>query len=235
MKLTDRLVRKYYHLKKKFGWSSFYTPTPDTARGLKFAFRQTRNLSGDYYEFGLFEGYSFYRAIRFGRKTNFSMNFFGFDSFAGLPEVVGIDTGWRFKRGQYFCSLDQVKANLQSKGCLDKRVHLVKGFFSDSLKDQVVLAKLPLDKAKVVLIDCDLYESTKDVLNFIYPYLQTGTVILFDDWNCFEADDNKGERKAWREFLVKHPNIRTSLKGYFGWHGAIFEIAIARFNPEVHH
>jgi hypothetical protein len=224
MKLSDRLVRKYYHLKKKFGWHSFYTPTPDTTRGLKNAFGQTRNLVGDYYEFGLFEGYSFYRAIKLGKRSIGRQNFFGFDSFEGLPEIKGIDAGWRFKQGQYCCSLEQVQENLRSKGCLGKNVYLIKGFFDESLKNKSKLETLPLGKAKVVLIDCDLYESTKDVLDFMFPYLQTGTRILFDDWNCFESDDQKGERRAWKEFLAEHPQIKATFEGYFGWHGAIFLI-----------
>ncbi len=222
MRLSDRLVRKYYHLKKKLGFPSFFTPTPDTARGLKQAFKQTKNLVGDYCEFGLFEGYSFYQAIKLGKKFGHTKHFFGFDSFEGLPETRGIDTGWRFRQGQYACSLEQVKANLHGKGCLADNVYLVKGFFSESLRNKAKLDNLPLGKVRVILIDCDLYESTKDVLNFIEPYLQKGTVILFDDWNCFEADDERGERKAWREFLDQRPQIKAVLTSYFGWHGAMF-------------
>ncbi|OHA58418.1 MAG: hypothetical protein A2571_01400 [Candidatus Vogelbacteria bacterium RIFOXYD1_FULL_44_32] len=224
MKLSDRLIRKYYHLKKKFGWHSFYTPTPDTARGLKQAFKQTQSLAGDYYEFGLFEGYSFYRAIKLGKTWGQTAHYFGFDSFEGLPDVTGIDAGWRFKRGQYRSSLEEVTANLKSKNCLADNVYLIKGFYNESLKNKAKLNHLPLGPAKVVLIDSDLYESARDVLNFIYPYLQPGTAILFDDWNCFEADEQKGERRAWREFLALHPEIDTELTGYFGWGGAIFKV-----------
>jgi hypothetical protein len=45
-----------------------------------------------------------------------------------------------------------------------------------------------------------------------------------DDWNCFNADDNKGERRALKEFLSKNKNIQVKHLGNFGWHGAYFEI-----------
>jgi predicted O-methyltransferase YrrM len=63
-------------------------------------------------------------------------------------------------------------------------------------------------KAAVVYIDCDLYLSTVPVLRFIEDFLQPGTVIVFDDWNCFLADPNRGERRAWREFRAASPELQ---------------------------
>jgi hypothetical protein len=33
-------------------------------------------------------------------------------------------------------------------------------------------------------------------------------VLIMDDWNCFGADDNKGQRRAMREFLERQPDLR---------------------------
>jgi len=55
-------------------------------------------------------------------------------------------------------------------------------------------------KAAIINIDCDIYESTCDVLNISAPWIQVGSVLLFDDYNCYCADNHKGERKAFLEF-----------------------------------
>ncbi len=111
------------------------------------------------------------------------MKFFGFDSFQGLPEIDkrSVDFEWKFRGGQYSCSYEVVKNNLEKRGVLGKNAFLIKGFYSDSLKNKRELSKYNFHKARIVLIDCDLYESTKDALDFIVNYLQVGTILLFDD------------------------------------------------------
>lgn len=227
MTLTQRIKRKIFHILKKFGYKSFYTATPDTIPALKKAFQLTKELDGDYYEFGLFEGYSFYKAHKFGNKYGKNkISFFGFDSFEGLPNIdkASLDFGWKFRVGQYACSFEQVKKNLKSKGAFGENTHLIKGFYSDTLKDSKILSNYNFRPARVVLVDCDLYESAKEVLDFIYPFLQKGTIILFDDWNCFEARDDKGERRAMAELLEKYPSLKLRNIGDFGWHGTSFII-----------
>jgi hypothetical protein len=52
-----------------------------------------------------------------------------------------------------------------------------------------------------------LYESTYDALNLIKNKLQTGTIILFDDWFNYKADPNKGEQRAFNVFLKENPHV----------------------------
>src|SRR3954451_14741438 len=67
--------------------AGFDTATPDTLNGLIRAFK-IAPANGDYFEFGMFKGYTFWFAQRLaafhGRDA---MRFFGFDSFAGLPAI----------------------------------------------------------------------------------------------------------------------------------------------------
>ncbi|OCR92398.1 hypothetical protein [Campylobacter fetus] len=60
-------------------------------------------------------------------------------------------------------------------------------------------------KASLIYIDCDLYTSSKTVLDFIAQsdLLQDGTIIAFDDWDLYRANPNKGQRKAFKEFKEK--------------------------------
>ena len=59
----------------------------------------------------------------------------------------------------------------------------------------------------MIMIDCDLYESTVPVLEFITDLVQQGTIIVFHDWFRFKGDPNCGEQKACREWLDQHPEI----------------------------
>jgi O-methyltransferase len=60
----------------------------------------------------------------------------------------------------------------------------------------------------VILIDCDLYSSTKTVLNFLKPILRMGSIVVFDDWNCYFGRDDRRERRAFIEFLNQNKNMK---------------------------
>ena len=82
----------------------------------------------------------------------------------------------------------------------DEELIVVKGFYKNTL-NQELIDKLNPTKAAVIYVDCDLYSSTVDVLKFIKHFLQPGTILIFDDWNCFYGDKNRGQKKAFYEFL----------------------------------
>lgn len=74
----------------------------------------------------------------------------------------------------------------------------------------------------MIYIDCDLYESTVPVLNYVLPILQTGTVLAFDDYFCFNGDPERGGQLALKEFLLRNPQIRTIDYLDIGWGGKAF-------------
>ena len=69
---------------------------------------QKANLEGDYLEFGLYRGYTFWYAQQAANLVGrSSMRFYGFDSFEGLPEVEGPDRKAAiFISGDYRCTTD---------------------------------------------------------------------------------------------------------------------------------
>jgi hypothetical protein len=188
------------------------------------AVRRTSELgvAGDYYEFGVFRGSTLYNAYDEATSIgNASMHFWGFDSFQGLPEIEGIDSnpllGSKkdsppiFHPGDYQCTLENVVYHLTDCGVDWNRIDLVPGWFEESLKPTgspptpcpSVWHKM--ERAAVVLVDCDLYVSAVPVLEFISPLLQTGTILIFDEyWNLGE---DAGEMLAHREFSERHPEI----------------------------
>jgi len=98
------------------------------------------------------------------------------------------------------------------------RVELIPGWYSDTL-NQGTQQRLPLRAAAIVNVDCDVYESTVPVLQFIERYLVDGSVIIFDDWYCFANRAELGEQKAFKEWLQKNPHLNATPYKEFGWDG----------------
>src|SRR5690242_17568866 len=115
---------------------------------------------------------------------------YGFDWFRGLPEDWRDgDGGLQEPRGKFACSLPHdIPAN----------AYLVIGLFESTLPDWLTEHSGPFG---FVHIDCDLYSSTKFVLEQLEPHLD-GTVIAFDEIGPFPAGDYH-EGRAWREFLAR--------------------------------
>lgn len=167
---------------------------------------------GDYYEFGVYKGFSLWFATcvaeALGRDD---MVFHGFDSFDGLPAPSGVDErpdafGNTFARGCFCAGRELVERFLASHGADMSRVRLVEGFYEDVLP-ALAREKRRFLPASVVLIDCDMYSSTKQVLEFLPAILQPGTILLFDDWLLTDAEC--GQRKAYAEWVAGRPGFKV--------------------------
>jgi O-methyltransferase len=180
-------------------------------------------VTGDYFEFGLYRGFSFWSAQQAATRIGLSsMRFFGFDSFEGLPEVIGNDRkAGIFVSGDYRCTLPEVERLLSEHGFDWDRAVLVGGFFDRSLTPEIK-QQHAMSPAALVMIDCDLYQSTVPVLGFLADLLQEGTILLFDDWYCFAEADDRGEPRAFREFLAEHPEWTAERRQRFSRYGQAF-------------
>lgn len=187
------------------------------------AFAQFNKVRGDYLEFGTFEGNAFLMAYHLSQSYRLKdMHFYAFDSFEGLPEVSGIDVmddpEPYYRKGEFSCSLERFQKNIRRHNVDMSKTHIVPGFFAETLNQQTK-DSLPLRSVAVALVDCDLYESTRVVLDFLTDYLVNGSVILFDDWFNYKGDPRLGEHRAFREWLEQHPEITASHWKPYAWHG----------------
>lgn len=90
-----------------------------------------------------------------------------------VPLEGGCATDWA--KGTFAdTSLESVQARLKDEGI---HATLTKGIFSD-LKP---LEQYGIDHVRFAHIDADIYEGYRDALRLITPYVQVGTVILFDE------------------------------------------------------
>jgi hypothetical protein len=212
-KFMHKIYYQYLH--------GFNTANKDVLPALEKCLKKSQNLGtsneGGYYEFGIFKGFSFWFAQNKAKELGLEkLRFFGFDSFEGLPTIEGVDKTRRniFYRGQYSCSQNDVVKNLDKYGVDWSRTFLIKGFFKDSLNERIK-KQHKMDKIAIALIDCDLYSSTVEVLNFIKDMLIDNSILMFDDWNCFDKDNLKGQRKALKEFLEQ--NSHFAAQPYFSY------------------
>ena len=164
-----------------------------------------RPITGYYFEFGCHEANTIRMAYDSFRHLH-DLTYVAFDSFEGLPEISKIDKQDIWNKGKLKTSEEEFISIVTCHGIPKEKLITVKGFYKDSLSLKLKEKLLPT-KAAVVYIDCDLYASTVSVLKFVKDFLQRGTIVVFDDWNCFYGDNNKGERKAFREFQLSEPDL----------------------------
>ena len=165
-----------------------------------------RPIQGYYFEFGCHEANTMRMAWEHFQHL-FDWQYVAFDSFEGLPEIVEIDKQEIWEKGKLKTEESEFIKIVTKSGMPEEVLRTVKGFYDESLTDELANKLLP-QKAAVIYIDCDLYSSTVPILKFIKPLLQKGTIIVFDDWYCFYGDPNKGEQKAFREFKERNPQLQ---------------------------
>ncbi len=162
-------------------------------------------INGYYFEFGC-HGARTMRMAYDAFHVLYDWTYVAFDSFEGLPDITEIDRMQIFKKGNLKTSEEEFVRDLAEHGMPREKLLVVKGFYDDALTEALKDRLLPA-KAAVIYVDCDLYTSTVPVLNFVKDFFQRGTIIVFDDWFCFYGDPSRGERRAFREFLGRNPDL----------------------------
>jgi hypothetical protein len=120
------------------------------------------------------------------------------DSFAGLP-ATGADAhpddirlAMHEHNAVLAVSEATVRANFARYGLLDDQVRFLPGLFRDTLPTA------PIEQLAVLRLDGDLYESTRDALENLYPRLSPGGFVIIDDYLV------PGCRAAVDEFRDRH-------------------------------
>jgi O-methyltransferase len=162
-----------------------------------------RGVPGDLLEAGVWRGGTaiFMRAILKAHGDT-TRTVWAADSFQGLPKpdaqrypADANDQHWQFAR--LVITLDDVKENFRKYGLLDDQVRFLVGWFKDTLPGA------PIERLAVLRLDGDMYESTMDTLNALYPRLSPGGYVIVDDYgalaNCRAAVDDYRARHGIAE------------------------------------
>ena len=179
----------------------------------------TNQIQGDYYEFGVFQGDSLVQSFQawsdfkswvnkqvgadapawrqevWKEYSEFNPRFVGVDTFEGMPD--NDESSTIFAKGTFQTSLELVEGKCESVGLSSPELTLVKGLFADTDKELIA------PKAAIINVDGDLYQSAVDALELVKDSIQQGTVLLMDDYNMFNAANDKGERRALLEFCER--------------------------------
>ena len=144
-------------------------------------------LEGEMAEVGVYKG----GTARMIGKTAAHKAVHLFDTFSGMPAVnKEIDL---HREGEFNdTSLEGVKSFLNNLS----NVHYYPGFFprtADPVKNKSFC---------FVHSDVDIYQSVKDCLEFFYPRLVKGGIVVFDD---YKWKDTPGVERALDEFLSDKP------------------------------
>lgn len=174
-------------------------------------------IVGDIVECGVWMGGMTMLMVFENMKQDVSRHFWLFDTFDGLPEpdpekddpranrvYADLQAGKQSKGvksrtktgaildGKWdYGPIDIVKNNLLYTGYPQENFHLVEGKVEDTLP----VTQLP-EKIAILRLDTDWYQSTKVELEYMYDRLQSGGVLIVDDYCAWQ-----GARTAIDEFF----------------------------------
>lgn len=144
------------------------------------------DIPGDFIETGVWRGGAtiLMRAALFAWNDSDRQVWLA-DSFCGLPEPDS--NRWPADKGFDLSGIEslavsrtQVEAAFDRYGMLDNRVRFLEGWFGETLP------QAPIKQLALLRLDGDLYQSTWEALDCLYPLLSTGGIVIVDDYGAFE-------------------------------------------------
>ena len=164
-------LSKWRSQTKVNGYNDWYQANWDYNRRFKLYEEISRAekldvLAIDYFEFGVSGGYSFRWWLSHNR--NVVSNFYGFDTFEGLPENFGA-----YGKGSMAVALESLNID-------DPRASFYKGLFQDTLVQ--FLDRYKNGKKKLIHLDADLFSATLFSLSQLYRFLNDGDILVFDEF-----------------------------------------------------
>lgn len=127
------------------------------------------------------------------------------DTFSGVVKTGEKDS--QYKGGEHAdCSIDNVKYVLSLTN--PNKVKILQGIFPEDTASQI-----PSEEVfKFAHIDVDVYQSTKDILEWVWEKLVVGGVVVFDDYGVVQCD---GVTKIVNEYLSRTDRVTTyNLNGH---------------------
>lgn len=161
---------------------------------LQLALENSSIEGGLILEFGVYHG----KTIRMIASHFRNDIVHGFDTFTGIPEAWHLTPS-----GSY-----------STQGCLPESPDNVKyhvGLFSETLPGFLESYPGPI---RLMNIDCDLYSSTKDVLDATWSRVVPGTIVIFDEYVMnphWKEDEYRAFQKAVAKYGWKYEYIAISL------------------------
>lgn len=183
--LNENDYNEYYQkVMDTRNWHSY-----DRKYNLKELLKQVNNLPGDIVECGVYKGAS---AILMCEAAKLKQNttVYLFDSFEGLSKPESVD-GRYWEEGRFEIDLKELSNNL--RGYNNYKIYqgwIPNKFYHVNSKN-----------FKFIHIDVDLYSPTLNSLEFFYPRLNHGGLILLDDYGFYSCP---GAKRAVDQFCSEN-------------------------------
>jgi hypothetical protein len=116
-----------------------------------------------------------------------------------MSAATAAEAPHRFTAGMFRCTADEARASLRRAGVDLDRVTLVEGWFDHTLTGRTRHAHR-IDRAAVIMLDCDVYSSSRAALEFSAPAIHGAAIVVCDDW-VHSGED--GQQRAFREFVAE--------------------------------
>lgn len=141
------------------------------------------------------------------------------DSFEGLPKPDAArfpaDEGDELHLlGGLAVGVEQVKNNFRRYGLLDDRVEFLVGWFKDTLP------VAPLGELALIRLDGDMYESTIQAIEVLYPKLSAGGFCIIDDFGSHVSQAQQAVHDYRKEHGITEPIVDIDGTGSF-WRKAV--------------
>jgi len=139
------------------------------------------DVPGDLIETGVWRGgaAAFMRAVLKAHDDTLR-TVWAADSFCGMPTPAESgyepDEDFWAELGWLSVPLEEAKRTFEKYGLLDEQVRFLVGWFSETLPSA------PIEKLALIRLDGDMYGSTKDALDALYPRLSVGGYVIVDDY-----------------------------------------------------
>lgn len=193
-------------------------PTAECGSNINIILRlmkQCLSLEGNIAECGVYQAATLIPMGLYLKQNKIPRVAIGFDSFEGFDSLVNVEiqlggTEDKQKKVGGFgdTSSERILRKVRCLGIQDQ-VTLVKGYFHDTLTQKKD------EKFCFVHLDCDIYDSYKYCLEFFYPRLSAGGVILLDEYNdpawpgCNKAvDEFLLEKREKLEMIEDHNHLK---------------------------
>jgi hypothetical protein len=182
-----------------------------------------QRIPGDVLEFGTLNGYTARKLAELMAELGHPGRLMLFDSFQGMPSVPeqGLDlNSYEIRAGAWQPGTPKSRIpgveeaiHYHLDKVLPSRVVIVPGWYEDTVRF------LPFQAPSIIHIDCDLYASTRTVLDALLDrnLVQDGMILLMDDWQSSRGNLNFGSRAALRDW-----GVDVELWRPYGWHGMSF-------------
>lgn len=191
--------------KKSFEYENNFYLTCNSPRVGKFLahyelYNKAKNTTGEIVECGVFKGASLSRFAMFREllENYDTRKIIGFDIFGKFPKTefnqdVKKRDQFISEAGEQGISKEQLFQVLKNKG-ITKNIELVKGDVTKTIPKYI--EKHPELRISLLNLDTDIYEPAVTILEYLYPRIVKGGILVLDDYGVFP-----GETQAVDEFF----------------------------------